>query len=327
MTSRLSKAALLIALIAAIVWTGMNSQHLSVEAIRQWMNDAGPLAPLAFILLYALATVLFLPGSLLTLAGGALFGPLLGTAINLSGATLGATLAFLLARHLGSEWVERRAGGIARRVLDGVNAEGWRFVAFTRLVPVFPFNLLNYALGLTRIPLPAYILTTAVAMIPGAAAYTYLGYLGREAAQGAQDLAGKALLALGLLALVAFLPRLIARLRQQPPWSVVQLREALEQGDVDLLIDVRSSEEYAQGHLPRARNIPLDRLADHLEELGPYQEKRIALICRSDRRSRNAALRLTRAGFAHVHVVSGGMEEWQAKGWEVSRGEAGEKTA
>ncbi len=326
MKPHLGKAALLLALIAAIVWAGTNSQHLSIEAIRQWMDDAGGLAPLAFILLYALATVLFLPGSLLTLAGGALFGPIAGTVINLAGATLGATLAFLVARYLGGEWVERRAGGIARRVLEGVNAEGWRFVAFTRLVPVFPFNLLNYALGLTRIPLGAYVLTTALAMIPGATAYTYLGYLGREAAQGAQDLAGKALLALGLLTLVAFLPRLIARLRQEPPLTVVQLKDALEHGRIDLLIDVRSEEEYAQGHIPQARNIPLDRLGDRLEELAPYQEKRIALICRSDRRSHNAAQRLARAGFAHVRVVSGGMEEWQAKGWIVSRREAAEKT-
>ena len=309
----------LLVLVAVIIWAGLNHEQFSAATIQDWMAAAGVWAPMAFILLYALATVFFLPGSVLTLVGGALFGPLWGTLINLTGATLGATLAFLVARYLGGEWVERRAGGIARRVLDGVNAEGWRFVAFTRLVPVFPFNLLNYALGLTRIPLGHYVLTTALAMIPGAAAYTYLGYLGREAAQGAQDLAGKALLALGLLALVAFLPRLIGRLREGPPLTVETLVSALENGEIALLVDVRSPEEYREGHVPEARNIPLDRLEERLEELAPYQERPIALICRTDRRSRAAALTLAKAGFAKVRVVKGGVEAWQAHGWPLER--------
>ena len=97
--------------------------------------------------------MLFLPGSVITLAGGALFGPVWGTFYSLTGATAGAAAAFLVARYLASDWVHRKAGGWTKQLIEGVDKEGWRFVAFVRLVLLFPFNLLNYALGLTRIPL------------------------------------------------------------------------------------------------------------------------------------------------------------------------------
>jgi uncharacterized membrane protein YdjX (TVP38/TMEM64 family) len=146
--------------------------HFDAAALQAWVESAGAAGPVIFIAIYAAATVLFLPGAVVTLAGGALFGPVWGTLWNLSGATLGATLAFLIARHLGADWVARRAGPRLRSLNEGVSAEGWRFIAFVRLVPLFPFNLLNYALGLTRIPLPAYVLASAIFMLPGAIAYT-----------------------------------------------------------------------------------------------------------------------------------------------------------
>jgi len=114
---------------------------------------------------------------------------------------------------LASDWVAQRAGGRTRQLVEGVEKEGWRFVAFVRLVPLLPFNLLNYALGLTRLKFSHYLLATYVFMLPGAIAYTYLGYAGREAVAGGEGLIRKALLALALLAVVAFLPRLIGRLR------------------------------------------------------------------------------------------------------------------
>ena len=163
---------------------------------------------------YAIATVFFMPGSVLTLAGGAIFGPVLGTIYNLTGATLGATLAFVISRYLASDWAERKAGGRLKQLKEGVEAEGWRFVAFVRLVPLFPFNLLNYALGLTRIKLSHYVMASYLCMLPGAIAYTYLGYAGREAVAGGDGMVQKGLFALALLAAVAFLPRLIRRLRE-----------------------------------------------------------------------------------------------------------------
>jgi len=216
MNSRFVRIGLLLILVAGIAVAVIYQDRFDVAALERWIQDAGIWAPLLFMAVYAVAAVLFLPGTLLTLAGGALFGPVLGTLYNLTGATIGATLAFLIARYLASDWVADKAGGRIKQLINGVEAEGWRFVAFTRLVPLFPFNLLNYALGLTRIKLSHYLLATYTCMLPGAMAYTYLGYAGREAVGGGEGLIQKALLALALLAVVAFLPRLIGKLRHGP---------------------------------------------------------------------------------------------------------------
>ena len=98
-----------------------------------------------------------------------------------------------------------------RQLKSGVEAEGWRFVAFVRLVPLFPFNLLNYALGLTNIRLSHYIVSSFIFMAPGGAAYTYLGYAGREVAGGGEDMVRKALLAIAVLASIAFASRILVR--------------------------------------------------------------------------------------------------------------------
>lgn len=208
------RAGLALVLLIAIGVALNHRESFNTDTLQVWLAQWGLFAPLAFMLIYAMATLLFLPGSLLTLLGGALFGPLWGTLYNLSGATLGALLAFLIARYLASDWVSRKAGGRVKQLLDGVEEEGWRFVAFVRLVPLFPFNLLNYALGLTRIRAMEYLFATYLFMLPGALAYTYLGYAGREALAGGNGLIQKGLAALALLAFAAFLPRLIRRHKQ-----------------------------------------------------------------------------------------------------------------
>lgn len=213
MNKRVLKIALGVALVSAIGLAIVYRDQLDAATLQAWVDSAGGAGPVLFMALYALATLLFLPGSVLTLAGGALFGPVWGTLWNLTGATLGAGLAFLAARYLAADWVKQKAGPRLNGLLEGVAAEGWRFVAFARLVPLFPFNLLNYALGLSRIPFLAYILASWVFMLPGAIAYTYLGYAGREAVAGGEDLIQKGLIALALLAAAAFLPSLVKRVR------------------------------------------------------------------------------------------------------------------
>ncbi len=309
--------ALGLALLAAIGAALAFREQLDASALEAWVQSAGVAGPLLFMTLYAAATVLFLPGSVLTLAGGALFGPLWGTLWNLTGATFGAALAFLAARYLAADWVEQRTGPKIKRLNDGVAAEGWRFVAFVRLVPLFPFNLLNYALGLTRIPFPVYLLATWVFMLPGAIAYTYLGFAGREAVAGGEDLIQKGLIALALLAAAAFLPRLLGKLRERPMMGIETLKERLDQEEDLLLLDVRTAADFVgeQGHLGVAHNLPLEVLSDQLDKLEPHMERPIALICRTDRRSALAARILTRAGFADVQVVRGGMSAWLANGW------------
>jgi uncharacterized membrane protein YdjX (TVP38/TMEM64 family) len=284
-----------------------------------WIKDAGIWAPLLFMAIYAIAAVLFLPGSVLTLAGGALFGPVLGTFYNLTGATIGATFAFLLARYVASDWVADKTGGRLKQLINGVEGEGWRFVAFTRLVPLFPFNLLNYALGLTRIKLSHYLLATYTCMLPGAIAYTYLGYAGREAIGGGEGLIQKVLLAIALLAVVAFLPRLIGKLRRGPMVDIPQLKQRLDAGEDVLVLDVRTPEEFSgeQGHIDIARNIPVEELAARLKEIGDYQERPVVTICRTDRKSANAAQILAQNGFSDVHVARMGMTAWIEAGYKI----------
>ena len=212
-TAPMKKVLLLLFFIVllAIVWQFRD--QISTEQIQIWFADMGILAPVIFILFYAVITPLFIPGIIMTLAGGALFGPILGTVVNLTGATIGATFSLLVARYFASDWVESKVDGRAKKILDGVNEEGWRFVAFTRLVPLFPFNLLNYVLGLTKIPILQYILATWLFMLPAAFAYTYLGHAGAEAIKGTETMIKSGIIALALIAVVAFIPRIIKKIK------------------------------------------------------------------------------------------------------------------
>ncbi|MCW8983437.1 MAG: VTT domain-containing protein, partial [Gammaproteobacteria bacterium] len=249
----------------------------------------------------------------------ALFGPFWGTLYNLTAATIGATISFLIARHLASDWVEQRIGGRLKQLKEGVEGEGWQFVAFVRLVPLFPFNLLNYALGLTRIKLSHYIIATYILMLPGGFAYTYLGFVGREAAGGGEDLIKKVLLAITLLAVASFIPRLIGRLRQKSMVDMTELKQRIDDGEDLLVLDVRSAEDFVgeQGHIAGALNITLEDLSNRLESLAEYEEWPIIIVCRTDRRSAKAAALLAQQGFADVHVARQGMTDWNNLGFPV----------
>jgi uncharacterized membrane protein YdjX (TVP38/TMEM64 family) len=183
MTARtiLPRALLALAIVGAATWLALERDRLDPASIEGAVRDLGLWAPVAHVALFALGTVLFVPGAIFGLAGGVLFGPLWGTLLNLAGATLGATAAFLVARYLAADWVARKAGGRLQRLIAGVEAEGWRFVAFVRLVPLFPFNLLNYALGLTRVRFADYLLAS-IGMLPGTLLYVYYGKLAGDVA-------------------------------------------------------------------------------------------------------------------------------------------------
>ena len=300
-------AFLLIAISLAVYYR----DAIDIDLIERWLEQAGWWAPAIFILLYISATVLFLPGSIFTLAGGVIFGPFLGVLYNLIGATIGASLSFLISRYLASDFVAQRSGGKLKQLINGVEAEGWRFVAFVRLVPLFPFNLLNYALGLTRIRLGEYALASFIFMMPGAVAYTYLGYAGRAAVTGEDNLIKIVLIALALLAVAMFLPRFIATVRRGPGIDIDELKRRLAE-QATLLLDVRSEKEFNDdGHIESALNIPVDRLEQQLSELAPYKARSISIICRTDKRSAVAANKLLKHGFEDVRVVRGGMMEWQ----------------
>jgi uncharacterized membrane protein YdjX (TVP38/TMEM64 family) len=274
------RAVLVAALGAAIIWLGLHRELLQTATIKRELQRFGGWAPILFVFLYAVATVLFVPGSVLTVAGGALFGPIWGTLWDLTGATLGATVAFVIARYVASDWVAARSGERLGRLMRGVEEEGWRFVAFIRLVPLFPFNLMNYGFGLTRIRLREYVLASFVCMAPGALAYSYLGYAGRETAFGQAGAIRKAVLALALVAAVAFLPRLVRRVKRQRFTDPAILKRRLESGEDVALVDVRSVEEFrgSLGHIAGASSVQIAELSARIRELTEIKRKPIVTI-------------------------------------------------
>jgi len=199
-------------LLLAVAVLYLQRDSLGLTQLQSWILTAGVWGALLFISLYALGTVLMFSATLLTLAGGALFGPVLGSVYNLAGATIGAMLAFLIARYLAAGWLQRRAEGHLKQISEGVEREGWRYVAMVRLVPFISPNFINYTLGLTSIPLPVFLGITAICLAPATIAYTYLGYVGGEALTRGDDLVEKGLLALGFMILVGYLPRLLGLL-------------------------------------------------------------------------------------------------------------------
>ena len=169
----------LLAFVVVARLTGL-SGYISLDGLgrlRDWIGGFGVAAPLVFIAIYVVATVAFLPGTPLSLLAGLVFGPVFGTLWAVIGATIGATLAFLVGRYAARGLVEGWTSNNERlkRLDEGVERQGWRMLLVTRLVPLFPFNLQNYAYGLTKIGLGTYVLLTAVCIIPGAAVFTFAG--------------------------------------------------------------------------------------------------------------------------------------------------------
>ncbi len=178
-----------------------------IDEFRSWIDGLGAAGPVAFIGAYAIGVVAFLPGAALTLAGGAIFGVVKGTAIVFTAAVLGSTLAFLIARYAARDFVAKRIAGNAQfAAIDrAIGQQGRKIVFLLRLSPVFPFSLGNYALGLTRVGLADYV-TGAIGMLPGTFLYVYLGSLAGDvasaAAGGGADTGKTVLTVVGLAATV-----------------------------------------------------------------------------------------------------------------------------
>ncbi len=200
-----------IAIIHLIAWIPI--EEIDFVALEARFRDFGAWSYLLFVLAFVFLAMFPVPSTLWVLLGGSLFGPLLGTVLSVFSATVAAVLAFMIGRFLARDYVQARAGPRVRLVMRGVEAEGWRVVAMTRLIPVFPFAPTNYALGLTGIHLQSYAWTTAIALIPNLAAYTWLGHATRQAMSGAESLIQILLGLLALIALLLFLPGFIRRLR------------------------------------------------------------------------------------------------------------------
>ena len=197
---------LVVALLVVLVLAGRRLGTILGETSGQ-LDQLGPWAPAAYVAAHAMATMLLLPASVLTVAGGALFGLLRGTLLTLAGATLGASVAFLVSRHLARRLMEPRLARNPRfaAIDQAVLRDGLKIVFLLRLAPVLPAGLLNYTLGLTRVRFRDYLLA-CIGMAPGALLYTYCGKVVGDvlmAAAGARephDVAYWSVLALGFFA-------------------------------------------------------------------------------------------------------------------------------
>ncbi|MGF1520481.1 MAG: TVP38/TMEM64 family protein [Nodosilinea sp.] len=174
--------------------TGANPSFLGSLQVQlvnalAWIDQLGAIAPLAFILLYIVITVAFVPASVVTLGAGVVFGVVKGSALVFVGAMLGATAAFLVGRYLARGWVARKISNNPKfqAIDDAIARDGRKIIFLLRLSPVFPFNLLNYSLGLSQISLKDYVIGS-VGMLPGTIMYVYLGSLvGNLATLGADS--------------------------------------------------------------------------------------------------------------------------------------------
>ena len=212
------KLALLAAVIAGAVlaarWAGLG-RYTDLETLAGAVRQARdlPFAPLLFVAAYAVIATFGLPALALTLAGGAIFGVGLGFALNWAGATLGAVGGYLLARALGREAVGRLLGRHAERLDALASAHGFATIFRLRLIPVVPFNVLNFAAGLAGVPLRAYTAGTALGIVPASFVYTYFADSLLGGAEGAREQALlRVAIAGGLLVLLSFLPLLARRL-------------------------------------------------------------------------------------------------------------------
>ncbi|MCG8642239.1 MAG: TVP38/TMEM64 family protein, partial [Desulfobacterales bacterium] len=155
-------------------------EYMSIDNLKNlntWIKGFGIMGPVIYILLYIACCLFFLPGIPITLVGGLVFGPIWGTIYVSLGSTLGASLAFLIARYAARGMVE---GWVAKnaqfkKIDEGVQKQGWRMLMITRLVPIFPFNLQNFAYGLTKIKFSTFVLVSWICMIPGTIAFVFAG--------------------------------------------------------------------------------------------------------------------------------------------------------
>jgi uncharacterized membrane protein YdjX (TVP38/TMEM64 family) len=146
-----------------------------MAGVQELVASAGWAAPVVFVLAYAAATVALVPGAPMTALAGVLFGPLVGTGLVVAGATLGATAAFALARRLGRQRVQCVLGPRLTRADGWLERRGFAAMLGLRLTPLVPFNVLNYAAGLSRVPARPYVAATALGIVPAAFAYASLG--------------------------------------------------------------------------------------------------------------------------------------------------------
>ena len=303
------KPVLAIILVAAVALVIINIDEINPERIESEVRALGLWAPVVFFIVYVLSMMLLGSATVLNLAGGALFGPVWGTALNCVALFIGGVVNFYVGRYLARDFVQRRIGGRFKQILDGAENEGWRFVTFVRLVPIFHYASVSYALGATRLRFREFAVPTAICLIPASFAFTWLGYTGREATSNTEDLIVNAMLAIGLIAVLAFIPRIITRARRRYGIEYEDVVEIHRAGEAMSLL-ILSSESVS---LP-ASEVDVETLA----ETNLYQwiaanrdRSRAPFVVAAENESLalKAMRRLRKAGFIDVRYLFGGFDK------------------
>lgn len=210
---RFALLSILIIAILAVRYLGLTS-YFDKDRLHELLKGHSLIAPLIYMLIYTLAPSLFLPGLPITIVGGILFGPFWGVIYTITSATAGACLAFLISRYIARDWIEKKLKSPRWRKLDeAVERHGWKIVAFTRLIPLFPFNLLNYAFGLTKIKFSHYAIATFICMLPACIAFIVFSSSLLDLLRGKVSM--KFIIGLGLILVVSLIPIIYNRYKSK----------------------------------------------------------------------------------------------------------------
>jgi uncharacterized membrane protein YdjX (TVP38/TMEM64 family) len=169
------KIVILVAIIGGLLWLNHSVLHLSPPMIQKWIISFGWAAPVVYILIYTFRPLILFPASILSLTGGLAFGPFWGTIYTVVGATMGAVLSFIVARILGKRLVRQKRTSQWNKVEKQIGERGFHYIVVLRLIPLFPFDLVSYASGVSKVRLTAFFFGTLIGIIPGTFAYNYLG--------------------------------------------------------------------------------------------------------------------------------------------------------
>lgn len=208
---------LLIIVVLAVVFYGVYASGLlntlsSYEEFQAMITEAGAVGYLIYVFVYIVSAVFSLPASVITISGGIVFGPIIGGILALIGATIGASAAFLVSRYIARDFIVQKFGSnaIFKKIEDGVAKNGKDFLILTRLVPIFPYNIQNYAYGVTNIKLSTFAIVSLITMAPGAFIYAFMA--GEIAQNGVTPMLFVQLLIAGIILFgVSQIPKFFAK--------------------------------------------------------------------------------------------------------------------
>ncbi|WP_408011358.1 TVP38/TMEM64 family protein [Pseudalkalibacillus sp. A8] len=165
----------IVAIVAFVIWFSTTQLNLDANEIRDWIIEFGIFAPIIYMLLYTVRSLIFFPASVLSITGGLAFGPLFGTIFTVLGATAGALLSFIVARKIGKNIAKKEWKGKGKTIQLQLEKSGFFYVLLFRFIPLFNFDLISYTAGVSKVRFRDFFLGTLIGIIPGTFAYNFLG--------------------------------------------------------------------------------------------------------------------------------------------------------